>query len=143
MCVWFVILLPWVSLTGPTSWCVRENRASGEHGGPGLKLDTVVGVDSFFPSFLFPGWFVVSHPPHSLTFCLFTFRRDSSLGSDMCFLSSTHPSCCVDFNHTWSEAVIHQLIFRKFQSVFGPLSRDIYVWAGISMNISCSVLKLL
>lgn len=38
-----------VSLTDHTSRCVWENRASGEHGGPCVKLDSVVCVDRVFP----------------------------------------------------------------------------------------------
>lgn len=36
----------WLSLTDLTGRCVWENRASGEHGGPSLKLDTGVSVGS-------------------------------------------------------------------------------------------------
>ena len=103
-----------VSLTVLTSRCVWENRASGEHGGPCLKLDTVVGADSLFSVVICSK---TSHPPHSLTFCLFTFCRDSSL---LWTCVSCHPAsqnCCMDISHTSSEAVIQKMTSPKSQTV--------------------------
>ena len=58
-------------MTGITSRCVRENRASGEHGGPGLKLDTVVGADSFF--FFFSHRVICRLPPTAQFDLLFIY----------------------------------------------------------------------
>ena len=77
-----------VSLTVLTSRCVWENRASGEHGGPCLKLDTVVGADSLFSVVICSK----SLPPTTQFDLLFIYFLQRQLTAvDMCFLPSSLP----------------------------------------------------
>lgn len=111
---WFNPAWKRVSLTDSTRRCVRENRASGEHGGPGLKLlDTAVSVDSFFLSEVLPS----SLPPPTVLNCLFVSSpQREPAGLDICILSS--------MSAVWTTSRTPRLTSRELPDFCGSTSTD-------------------